>query len=64
MPRAAGEDVASYRFKNRPHFTTTKALLIHTAKQYKFEGENHDLTRTHQGWGFPISRRCTSAAPT
>lgn len=53
IPRAAGEDIASFRFKNRPHFTTTKALLIHTAKQYKFEGENHDLTRTHQGWGFP-----------
>jgi serine protease AprX len=48
-----GEDMASYRFKNRPHFTTTKALLIHSAKQYAFDGEAHDRTRVHQGWGFP-----------
>ena len=41
------------RFENRPHFTTTKALLINGAEQYPFDGETHDLTRVHQGWGFP-----------
>lgn len=41
------------RFKNRPHFTTVKALLINLARQYKFEGEADDRTRVHQGWGFP-----------
>lgn len=53
VPAAPGEDIASYRFKNRPHATTTKALLIHSAKQYAFSGEAHDRTRVHQGWGFP-----------
>lgn len=53
LPLAAGEDITSFRFKNRPHFTTTKALLIHSAKQYAFEGLTHDMTRTHQGWGVP-----------
>jgi serine protease AprX len=53
LPRGEGEDLASYRFKNRPHFTTTKALLIHSAKQYAFQGDNDDRTRTHQGWGIP-----------
>ncbi len=43
----------SDRFANRPHYTTVKALLINTAKQYDFEGTEHDLTRVHQGWGFP-----------
>jgi len=42
-----------YRFENKPHFTTTKALLINTARQYPFSGLSHDLTRVHQGWGFP-----------
>ncbi len=41
------------RWENRPHFSTTKAMLINTANQYAFQGENHDLTRNHQGWGFP-----------
>jgi hypothetical protein len=40
-------------FENRPHSMTVKALLINTASQYLFEGEEHDLTRTHQGWGVP-----------
>jgi hypothetical protein len=43
----------SDRFANRPHFTTTKAMLINTARQYRFEGKDHDATRVHQGWGFP-----------
>lgn len=45
------------RFDNRPHFTTTKALLICSARQYEFSGTTHDLTRTHQGWGFPDLKR-------
>lgn len=41
------------RFANKPHMTTSKALLCNTASQYSFVGATHDLTRTHQGWGFP-----------
>ncbi|MGE4207780.1 MAG: S8 family serine peptidase [Oligoflexales bacterium] len=40
-------------FQNKPHFTTVKALLINTATQYEFFGEEHDLSRSKQGWGFP-----------
>jgi serine protease AprX len=40
-------------FDNRPHFTTAKAMLINHAYQYAFSGTNHNLTRTHQGWGMP-----------
>ncbi|MCK6448448.1 MAG: S8 family serine peptidase [Planctomycetes bacterium] len=38
-------------FDNRPHFTLAKAAMINTATQYTFSGTNHNLTRTHQGWG-------------
>jgi fibronectin type 3 domain-containing protein len=38
-------------FNYRPHFTTAKALLIHSAYQYPFSGTSHDKTRMHQGWG-------------
>ncbi len=41
------------RFANRPHASTAKALLINSARQYNFQGLDHDLTRTHQGWGHP-----------
>jgi len=41
------------RFENKPHMTTTKALLLNTARQYPFSGANHDLTRVHVGYGFP-----------
>ncbi len=44
-------------FENRCHMTTAKALLINSAFQYTFSGTNHDLTRVHQGWGFPDVRR-------
>ncbi len=40
-------------FENRPHMTTAKAILINLAYQYTFNGSFHDLTRIHQGWGFP-----------
>lgn len=38
-------------FDLRPHSMTSKALMINTARQFAFTGENHDLTRVHQGWG-------------
>jgi serine protease AprX len=38
-------------FAARPHFTLAKAAMINTAKQWTFSGANHNLTRTHQGWG-------------
>jgi serine protease AprX len=44
-------------FDNRPHMTTAKALLINTARQYRFTGPAHDLTRVHQGWGLPDLQR-------
>ena len=40
-------------FENRCHMTTAKAVLINTAQQYPFSGTTHDLTRVHQGWGWP-----------
>lgn len=40
-------------FENRAKMTTVKALLINTAFRYPFTGQNHDLTRVHQGWGMP-----------
>jgi len=39
------------RFDNRPHFTTTKAHLINTARQYPFGQAT--VTRYNQGWGWP-----------
>lgn len=41
------------RFLNRPHAATAKALLINSARQYEFQGLNHDMARVHQGWGHP-----------
>ncbi len=41
------------RFDYTPHFTTTKALLVNTARQHAFSGANHDMARNHQGWGMP-----------
>lgn len=46
-----------HRFVNRPHMATAKALVCNTAEQYAFSGTSHDLTRTHQGWGFPSLQR-------
>ncbi|MBK8975777.1 MAG: S8 family serine peptidase [Planctomycetes bacterium] len=43
-------------FGHRPHFTTAKAILVNTARQYPFAGANHDLARMHQGWGFPAAQ--------
>lgn len=45
------------RYRNKAHMTTTKALLCNTAAQYTFSGTAADLTRTHQGWGFPSLSR-------
>ncbi len=38
-------------FAERPHATTARAIMVHTASQYPFSGTGHDLTRVHQGWG-------------
>lgn len=46
-----------HRFVNRPHMATAKALACNTASQYFFSGTSHDLTRMHQGWGFPSVQR-------
>ena len=40
-------------FQNRPHFSTAKALMLNTTTQYPFTGTTSDLTRVHQGWGYP-----------
>ena len=48
---------AANRFANKPHMSTVKAMLCNTATQYAFAGAAHDLTRTHQGWGFPALNR-------
>jgi hypothetical protein len=44
---------AANRFQNRSHASTVKALLTNTAAQYTFSGLTANLTRVHQGWGFP-----------
>ena len=43
-------------FANRPPASMAKALLIHSAEQYEFSGLNDDMSRFHQGWGFPDLR--------
>lgn len=48
---------AAFRFENKAHMTTTKSLLVNTAASYAFSGVAANLTRTHQGWGFPDLRR-------
>ncbi len=40
-------------FDSRPHASTARAFVINTARQWNFDGETHDRTRTHQGWGLP-----------
>jgi hypothetical protein len=49
--------IAAFRFENKAHMTTTKSLLVNTAASYAFSGTTANLTRTHQGWGFPDLRR-------
>jgi hypothetical protein len=51
-------------FEKAPHFSTTKALLINSARQYTFSGTAHDLTRMHQGWGRPSARVALERAAT
>ena len=48
-----GNATAGDVFDSRPSFTVAKAALVNTAQQYTFNGVNHNLTRTHQGWGLP-----------
>ena len=45
------------RFDNRPHASTVKSLLVSSANSYPFSGAADNLTRVHQGWGFPDLRR-------
>ncbi len=48
-------EVENCVFKNRPHMTTAKAMMINTAIQYCFNDPvqcfDSDLTRERQGWG-------------
>jgi hypothetical protein len=39
-------------FDSRPGARTARAALINSAGQWTFSGANHNLTRTHQGWGY------------
>ncbi|MEM9378978.1 MAG: S8 family serine peptidase [Planctomycetota bacterium] len=38
-------------FESRPKASLVRAFMINTAARYAFNGQNADLTRTHQGWG-------------
>jgi hypothetical protein len=49
-------------FEKQPHAATLKALMINSAEQYPFSGANHDLGRTHQGWGRPNARNALEQA--
>jgi len=40
-------------FSNRPHMTTSKAMVINCANPYFFDAPNDDLRRFTQGWGLP-----------
>ncbi|NIM15161.1 MAG: hypothetical protein GTO45_24620, partial [Candidatus Aminicenantes bacterium] len=46
-----GPGLARDVFDFRPHHTTAKALLIHSAYQYPFSGTSGDWRRNNQGWG-------------
>jgi serine protease AprX len=46
-----GNTPAATVFDSRPKATTARALMINSAARYDFNGQNSDLTRTHQGWG-------------
>lgn len=49
MPGVLGSQ--RYGFAQKPAAATMRALAVNTAAEYEFEGEDADLTRTHQGWG-------------
>lgn len=46
-----GNPTAATVFESRPHFTTMKALMINTARQWAFSGSLHNLSRNKQGYG-------------
>jgi hypothetical protein len=50
-------------FERQPHFSTIKALLVNNTWQWPFSGTNHNLTRTHQGWGKPDVQVAYERAP-
>ncbi|MEM7199143.1 MAG: S8 family serine peptidase [Planctomycetota bacterium] len=43
------------RFEHKPHFTTSKAMLMATTRQVRYNstGITVGATRVQQGWGFP-----------
>ena len=43
--------------RDKPHASTIKALLLHSSDQYPFSDSKDDLSRFHQGWGFPNLER-------
>ncbi|NUQ50070.1 MAG: S8 family serine peptidase, partial [Phycisphaerae bacterium] len=44
-------------FSNRPRMSTSKAMMINSARPYPFNGVNHDLRRFTQGWGLANVQR-------
>ena len=44
------------RHQNRPHFTTLKAMMVASARQYPFTSSSTDNRREHVGFGFPDLR--------
>ena len=48
---AGGPGLGRDVFNSRPHASTAKALMIHSAFQYAFSGTGGDKARAHQGWG-------------
>lgn len=51
---SGGPGLARDVFDSRPHTATARAMLINTAYRYAFSGgDSANLSRVHQGWGFP-----------
>lgn len=46
-----GNPTAGTVFDSAPHFTTMKALMINTARQWAFSGSAANLSRNKQGYG-------------
>lgn len=50
-------DPSKSAVENRPHNATVAALMMVSGRQWEFDGAGHDRGRTHQGWGFPDTKR-------
>jgi subtilisin family serine protease len=57
-----GNSAGGTVFQDAPNNTTAKAFMVNSASAWRFEGPNHDATRTHQGWGRPDVRTLFSTA--